>query len=430
MSKPLQIGLVGFGNIGSGVVRHLAEYGETINGRLPRPLKLKTICDVDLETDRGVSTQGITLTSNYLDIIGDPEIEVVIELIGGTKIANTIVTEALKAGKHVVTANKALIATYGGDLFRTAEEGGAHLLFEASVGAGIPLIRSLQAGLQPNKFNVLHGILNGTCNYILSAMEERRGVEFKTVLEEAMRLGYAEPDPTLDIEGVDTGHKIAVLGSLIFGQDLRIDDVDLMGITRLSPTEVDFAAAHGQTIKLLATASRDENGTPRLSVWPTLVPLDHPIGRVRGVTNTLWVDAEPVGPVMMTGAGAGQGSTSSGVLSDVCLVAQAGDVETLRRLNPLTTASGAARAKQVPVQHPLRYLRVEAEDKTAVRKALADLKVLGEDVRGVSFVAPVQSEEERATMLAKIQAAGIAANSICELRVGLQDPATVLGKEG
>ncbi len=419
MSKPMNIALVGFGNIGTGVVRHLAEFGDTIDARLPRPIVLKTICDMDLDRDRGVSTEGIAMTDDYRTIVSDPDIEVVIELVGGTKIANTIVRAALAAGKHVVTANKALVATYGAELFEAAAKGGATLLYEASVGAGIPIIRSLQTGLQPDRIDSLHGILNGTCNYILSTMEDRPGTTFDAVLKDAMRLGYAEPDPTLDIEGNDTAHKLAILGSLVFGADLRDTDVVLQGITRIRPVDFEHAGKTGQTIKLLATATRDGSGAPALSVWPAFVPLNHPVGRVRGVVNTVWVEGEPIGATMYSGPGAGQGSTSSGILSDVMLIAQGGDVQTLRQLNPLGFRPADGSAGKSAVTHPGRYLRVSCADPDAVLNGLG-AKALARWDDAVAIEAPAQSGAEREEFLGKLGTLGIAEESVCEIRYALQ----------
>lgn len=424
MSKPLNVALIGFGNIGTGVVRHLQEHGDLIASRLPRPLHLRSICDRDLTRDRGVSTEGIRFTSDYTEVLADPEIEAVIELVGGTTIAHKIVTDALQAGKHVVMANKALIATYGGDLFETARKNRVHLLFEASVGAGIPLIRTMQSSLLPNRFTYLTGILNGTCNYILSAMGDQPGLSFEPVLEEAKQLGYAEPDPTLDIEGYDAAHKIAIMGSLAFGRDLRIDDVVVQGITRIDGGDFAFAHLQGQTIKLLASAQPDEDGSVALSVWPSFVPRDHLIGGVTGVTNTLWIDAEPVGPTMYTGAGAGQGSTSSGVLSDLCHLAQGGDYETIARFNPIQVTRSGERQKRT-ARHPRRYLRVRTTDPDVLIGALG-FDVLNRTAEAVAFAAPEQDEKERAALLAKIASHGIAEADICEIRVALQDEGAVL----
>src|SRR5690606_16949777 len=262
--------LIGFGNIGTGVVRHVRDYQEVLESRLGRPIRLKTICDVDITRDRGVPTRGIELTSDYQDITADPEIEAVVELVGGTGVSRRIVEACLKAGKHVVTANKALIAEYGAELFDLADKHKVSILFEAAVGAGIPIIKSFQGALLPNRINKIHGILNGTTNYILSRMEDDASADYAAVVADAQRLGYAEPDPTLDVEGVDAAHKIAILGALAFGIDARAADVVREGVTRITAADFAFARERDQTIKLLATAGLDESGALALSVWPTL----------------------------------------------------------------------------------------------------------------------------------------------------------------
>ncbi|MCB2155794.1 homoserine dehydrogenase [bacterium] len=419
MSKPLKIALVGFGNIGTGLVRHLAEYGDLMNSRLPRPMQLTTICDTDLETDRGVPTDGIKMTSDYKEIVADPEIEVVVELVGGTGVARDIVEESLRAGKHVVTANKALIATYGGELFHAADDGGVHLLFEASVGAGIPVIRTMHTGLLPDRINHVYGILNGTCNYILSSMEDVIGVDFQTALKEAMQLGYAEPDPTLDIEGDDTAHKIAILASLAFGQDLRKEHVEKVGITRIAPEDIEFASMSGQTIKLLASAEQLKDGTVELSVRPTFIPLDHILGRVRDVLNACWVEAEPIGPTMYYGQGAGQGSTGSGVLADIMLIAKATDSAAIKRLMPLRIPHGNSHPAMERESLPKRYLRVRTADLDGLVEALGSEPT----ERGKGYAIYVLPEENRADheeRLGKIKALGVSEDQVCEIYYALQ----------
>ena len=419
MSKPLKLALVGFGNIGAGLVRHLAQYGELMNSRLPRPLLLTTICDTEFERDRGVSTNGYRLTTDYKEIVADPEIDVVVELVGGTGIARAIVEESLRAGKHVVSANKALIATYGGELFKAAGEGNVHLLFEASVGAGIPIIRSMNTGLLPNRINHIYGILNGTCNYILSSMEDFLGVDFQTALKEAMQLGYAEPDPTLDIEGDDTAHKIAILASLAFGQDLRKKHVQKSGITRIAPEDIEFASSRGQTIKLLASAEQFADGTVELTVRPTFIPLDHILGRVRDVLNACWIEAEPIGPTMYYGQGAGQGSTGSGVLSDIMLIAKAQDSEALGRLMPLRIPHGISHPAPARPTLPARYLRVHTENTAAVIGAFASEPT----ERGKDWIAyrlPEEACSVHEERLGKIRAAGVSEEQICEIFFALQ----------
>ncbi len=314
------LGLVGFGNIGSGVVRWLQTNENLINSRLSRPLRLVRIADVDITTSRGVEVSRSLLTTDYFEVIADPAIQIVIELIGGVGIARKVVEGALRAGKHVVTANKALLAACGAELQALAAERGLMIGAEASVGAGIPVIRAMKQALAPNRFTRVAGILNGTTNFILSKMEAT-GAPFGEILAEAQRLGYAEPDPTFDIEGTDAAHKLAILASLAFGQDIRIEHVAAEGITRLRPAHFDWAARRGWRIKLVALASQDEKGAVDAHVAPTLVRREGALGAIMGVYNAVQFQATPVGQVQVSGRGAGQESTSSGVLSDVMMIA-------------------------------------------------------------------------------------------------------------
>jgi homoserine dehydrogenase len=427
--RPFVFALIGFGNIGTGVVRHIREYRDVLEGRIGRPIRLKTICDVDITRDRGVSTDGIHLTTDYQDITGDPEIEAVVELIGGTGISRKVVESCLKAGKNVVTANKALIAEHGTDLFAVADQHQVALLFEASVGAGIPIIKSLQSTLLPNRIQALHGILNGTTNYILSRMEDDPKAAYADVLADAQRLGYAEPDPTLDVEGVDAAHKIAILGALAFGIDARAADVVREGVTRVSPSDFAFARANGQTIKLLATARLVASRTLELSVWPTLIPADHLMGRARGVLNALMVEADPIGPTFAMGAGAGQGSTSSGVYSDLLQLALAGDHATLHRMNPLRMPrpSGKEECRLADPHHPLRVLRLAGVNAAHGAKTLG-FPTISNVSDAIFLAAPAQTGGEHEEMLGKLDSSGIKKADIAELRVGLQgDGISLLG---
>jgi len=424
MSNPLNIALVGFGNVGTGVVRHFNDHLDMINSRLPRPLKLKTICSRNITRDRGVDVSGYTMTSDFNEVLSDDSIDIVVELIGGTEAAVDVVRAALKTGKHVVTANKALVAVNGSDIFEVGRENKAHLFMEAAVGAGIPLIRTFQCSLAPNRFDSLHGILNGTCNYILTAMEDTPGLEFEPILKKAMDLGYAEPDPTFDIEGTDAAHKIAIMGALAFGKDLRIDDVLCHGITKLSPADFEFAKDNGQTIKLLTKASLSADGTPELTVWPTLIPRDHLLGGVRGVTNTLWVEAEPVGGTMYAGPGAGQGSTGSGVIADLMLIAQAeGDFDRLDALNPLRYPDEKRLGSSKPTSHSERYLRLSGESAEKAAAALG-YKVIRSAGNDQFLAAPAQSEDKRQAMFAQLAENGIDEKAACEIRVDLQQDGT------
>lgn len=415
MTRPFQFALVGFGNIGTGVVAHWRTHRAMLESRVGRPFVLKTICDVDLKTDRGVSTEGITLTSNIDDVLNDPAIDCMIELIGGTRIARTFVERALAAGKHVVTANKALIAETGRELFDLAERHGVSLMYEASVGAGIPLIKSLNGALLPNALSSVRGILNGTTNFILSQMAATPGLAYEEVLKEAMRLGYAEPDPTLDVDGSDAAHKIAILGALAFGGDRRAADVVRMGITTVSSDDFDFARARRHTIKLVAGAYLTEAGV-ELSVWPTFVSIDHPLGSTHGVLNVIEVTGDPMGSMTATGAGAGKGSTSSGVLSDVMQIALVDDAATLTRLQPLRpTASRPHVPAKATAVHPRRYLRIRRCDPARVEESLG-FEALSRHGDRIALAAPQQSAGEREAMLAKLAAMGVASGDCCEIR--------------
>lgn len=321
-SSPIRVGLIGFGNIGAGVVRWMEQNRALMAERVGREVVLARIADVDIERDRGVKVDRSALTTNAYDIINDPTIQIVIELVGGTGKAREFVEAAIRAGKHVVTANKALLATFGGDLVGLAAEHGVVIGAEASVGAGIPVIRAMHQCLVANRFKRVAGIVNGTCNYILTEMD-RDGKPFAEVLAEAQRLGYAEPDPSFDIEGTDAAHKIAILAALAFGQDIRIGDVERTGITALGPAHFAWARKQGLRLKLVASASQDAAGAVSVGVAPTLVPTEGLLGPVLGVYNAFVFEGEPIGKTLTYGRGAGQDSTSSGVMSDVVVIAAA-----------------------------------------------------------------------------------------------------------
>lgn len=390
MSKPFVIGLIGFGNIGSGVVRTLAGRARLINARLPRPIVLKTIADKDTTTQRDAPYRPDQLVGDANAVINDPAIEAVIELVGGVEPARTFVERALRAGKHVVTANKALLAVHGPELMALAAEKGVGLLFEASVGGGIPIIRALQQGLCANELTSVQGILNGTCNFILTHMSER-GLPFAQVLAEATAKGYAEPDPTYDIEGYDTAHKIAILASLAFGMDIRFKDVFTQGITQLEPVDIQYAREMGYTIKLLGIAKRASAGAPaEVRVHPTLIPLDSPLGKVNGVFNGILVDGRPIGTTMYYGRGAGADATSSAVISD--LMALAADTHGFSRWRDsrLSVQPGVKQIKPMDELETHYYIRFTMADRpgamATIGRALAD--------QGVSIRSMIQHMSE------------------------------------
>ncbi len=309
------IGLIGFGTVGTGVVRILQEKAKLLEERLGFSLILKRIADLDITRDRGVKVSPAILTTNVTEVIEDPEISIIVELIGGLEPARTFILQAMAKGKHVVTANKALLAVHGLEIFKAADEYGVDLGFEGSVGGGIPIIRALKEGLVANKIQVIFGILNGTSNYILSEMTARNQ-KFEEVLKKAQELGYAEADPTLDIQGIDTAHKLAILISLAYGVQVKLEDIYTEGITSIAPLDVEYAKELGYHIKLLAIAKAD-GGPIEARVHPTLLPADHLLSTVSGPFNAIFVKGDAVGSTLFYGPGAGMMPTASAVVSDL-----------------------------------------------------------------------------------------------------------------
>ena len=313
--KTVGIGLLGFGTVGAGVVMGLRKNQGLLENRTGLKLELRRIADIDIEGDRGVSVPPGVLTSDAEAVIVSPEVDIVIELIGGLSAARHLITQALQCGKPVVTANKALLAEHGAELFKLAEANRTDIFFEASVGGGMPLIRSLREGLVSNNIQSIYGILNGTCNYILTRMEQNR-MSFVTALKEAQKAGFAEADPALDVDGIDTAHKAAILASLAYGFNVPMREVAVEGIRGLNALDLRYALELGYRIKMLAVIEQ-ENGDVAVRVCPTLVPMEHIIASVSGVFNAVLIEGDEVGDVLCYGRGAGRDPTASAILSDV-----------------------------------------------------------------------------------------------------------------
>ena len=313
--REIKVGLIGFGTVGSGVVGILQKNSGLIEKRMGAKLVLKRIADIDLKTDRGVKLKPGVLTRQAEEVIKDPEIDIVMELIGGIEPARTFILKAIRDRKHIVTANKALLALHGDEIFREAQRFGVDVNFEASVGGGIPLIRSIKEGLVANRIQSIFGILNGTSNYILSKMTDE-GRDFKEVLKEAQEKGYAEADPTYDIEGIDAAHKLAILVRLAFGTSLRFHEIFIGGISEITPLDIQFGREFGYRIKLLAIAKM-EKGKIEARVHPTMIPEGHLLSTVEGVFNAVYIKGDAVGPALFYGQGAGQMPTGSAVVSDL-----------------------------------------------------------------------------------------------------------------
>ncbi len=316
----LRVGLLGLGTIGTGVARILLEQQELIARRLGRRLRLVAAADRDLARDRGLDLAGVRLAEDAAAVVTADDVDLVVELIGGYEPARSFVMTALEHGKHVVTANKALIAKHGEELFPLAASRQLAIGFEASVGGGIPCLKALREGLAANAVESVYGILNGTCNYILTRME-REGTPFDDVLRDAQQLGYAEADPTFDIEGIDTAHKLSILAAMAFGARIRFDDVFTEGIDRITPSDIESTRELGYRIKLLGIA-KPHGDSIEMRVHPTLVPMSSPLANVSDSYNAVMVSGDFVENTMYFGRGAGERPTASAVVADIMDIAR------------------------------------------------------------------------------------------------------------
>jgi len=360
--KQIGVGILGFGTVGAGVVAGLRKNRELLAQRVGVDIVVRRVADVDLERDRGVPVEPAILTQDARAVIQDPAVQIVVELIGGTGVARTLVTEALKAGKPVVTANKKLLAEYGEEIFSLAEEAGVDLYFGASVGGGIPIIRVLREGLVGNAVQNMFGILNGTCNYILTRMEHE-GLPFDEALKAAQAAGYAEANPSLDIDGFDTAHKAVILASLAYGFPVPMSVAAVEGIRGLAGMDVAFARELGYRIKLLAVIRR-EGDEVEVRVNPTLVALDHMLASVGNVFNAVMVRGDFSGDTLYYGRGAGREPTASTVIGDI------GDIARNLLAGRPRHSRGIARSPREPPRvralsdiHSRYYLRLMVRDK-------------------------------------------------------------------
>lgn len=311
----INIGLLGFGTVGSGVARILLNSRDLIASRVGATLTLKRIADIDITTDRGIQFAEGILTTDTLDVINDPDIDIVVEMIGGETVAKEMIFKAIENGKQIVTANKALLATHGNEIFSAASRRGVDLAYEASVGGCMPIIKTLREALVGNRIRSMIGILNGTCNYILSKITDD-GRPFEEALAEAQAKGYAEADPALDIEGRDTAHKIAILSALAYGMEINLSDVYTEGISHITPMDIEFAGQFGYKIKLLAISKFKDNAV-EARVHPTMIPIDNMLSNVNGTLNAISVCADAVEDILLYGRGAGMMPTASAVVGDL-----------------------------------------------------------------------------------------------------------------
>ncbi|MEI8573327.1 homoserine dehydrogenase [Methylomonas sp. LW13] len=387
--KPVTVGVLGLGTVGGGTVNVLKRNAGEIARRAGREILVTRASARDLNRTRICATDGIILTADPFEIVNDPDIDVVVELIGGYDLAKQLVLTAIANGKHVVTANKALIALHGNDIFAEASKKGVMVLFEAAVAGGIPIIKAIREGLAGNRIKWLAGIINGTGNFILTEMRDK-GRDFADVLAEAQALGYAEADPTFDVEGIDAGHKLTILASIAFGIPLQFEKVFTEGITKITRLDVEYAEALGYRIKNLGIARKTEDGI-ELRVHPTLIPKRRLIANVDGVMNAVLVCGDAVGPTLYYGAGAGAEPTASAVVADLVDVVRAMTSDPENRVPHLAFQADAIAdipvlpAEQIKTAY---YLRLTAEDKPGV---LADVtRILA--AHNISIEALIQKE--------------------------------------
>ncbi len=372
--KKIQIGLLGFGTVGSGTAKILIENRDVIESRLGTSLELKWIADLDHETDRGVVVDKQILTSDAEMVTNDPEVDIVIELIGGYEPAKSFILKAIENGKQVVTANKALLAAHGDEIFSAAIKKGVEVGFEASVGGGIPLIRSIKEGLVANRMESFFGILNGTANYILSKMTDE-GSPFAKVLEEAQALGYAEADPTFDVEGIDTAHKLTILLAIAYGVPIDFKAVYTEGISKITPLDITIMQEFGYRIKLLAI-SKDDGEAIEARVHPTLIPEDSMLANVNEAYNALYMRGDAVGNVMLYGPGAGMMPTGSAVVSDLVDVARNVLNGAVGRVPALGYQPGSVKKRRIKSIEELEvqyYFRFSVEDRPSVLSKISGL---------------------------------------------------------
>ncbi len=378
------VGVLGFGIVGAGVVDGLLRNRKVMAERLGAEVVIKRVADLDITSDRGVEVDPAVLTTDAMAVINDPDVKIVVELIGGSGIARELVLAALNAGKAVVTANKKLLAEHGEEIFSAPERSGADIYFGASVGGGIPIVRVLRDGLAGNEISSIHGILNGTFNYILTRMEE--GLGFDAVLDAAQRAGYAEADPGLDVDGHDTAHKATILASLAYGFHVPLDQVTVEGISSLAGMDVKFAAEFGYRIKLLAVIKRHE-GEVEVRVHPTLVPSSHMLATVSGVYNAAMVRGNLSGDTLYYGRGAGREPTASTVIGDICDIVRNMDSGKARYSRGVSVAN-CGKLKMLSSDDVVSryYIRLMVKDRAGCLGTMTT--ILGK--RGVSILAATQ----------------------------------------
>lgn len=431
--KPINVGLLGIGTVGGGTFTVLQRNAEEITRRAGRPIRITVVADRNVELANKITGGTCRVTDDAFAVVSDPGIDIVIELIGGYGVAKELVMKAIAHGKHVVTANKALLATHGNEIFKAAQDKGVMVAFEAAVAGGIPIIKAVREGLSANRIEWIAGIINGTTNFILSEMRDK-GLGFDAVLKEAQRLGYAEADPTFDIEGVDAAHKITILSALAFGIPMQFDKAHIEGISKLDAADIRYAEQLGYRIKLLGITKRTDEGV-ELRVHPTLIPAKRLIANVEGAMNAVLVQGDAVGATMYYGKGAGAEPTASAVIADLVDVTRMHTADPQNRVPHLAFQPNAmADIKVLPMDEVITsyYLRLRVEDKPGVladiTRILADEQISidaviqkepgeGEDQADLIMLTHQTREKRINAAIAKIEALGVVAGKVTKLRL-------------
>ncbi|RZI72528.1 MAG: homoserine dehydrogenase [Variovorax sp.] len=390
--KPIQVGLLGIGTVGSGTFNVLRRNQAEIKRRAGRGIEIAMVADLDTARARAAVGEGIQVVSDARAVIANPDIDIVIELIGGYGIAKQLVMEAIAAGKHVVTANKALLAVHGTEIFEAAQRKGVMVAFEAAVAGGIPIIKALREGLTANSIQWIAGIINGTTNFILSEMRDK-GLDFATVLKEAQRLGYAEADPTFDIEGVDAAHKVTLMSAIAFGIPVQFDKAHVEGITKLAAQDIKYAEQLGYRIKLLGITKRAKGGI-ELRVHPALVPSKRLLANVEGAMNAVVVHGDAVGTTLYYGKGAGSEPTASAVIADLVDITRLHTADAAQRVPHLAFHPNAMsdHLDVLPMREVVTsyYLRLRVADEAGVLAKVTGLLASA----GISIDAVLQREAD------------------------------------
>ncbi|HAX23002.1 MAG TPA: homoserine dehydrogenase [Hydrogenophaga sp.] len=389
--KPIQVGLLGIGTVGSGTFNVLQRNQEEIKRRAGRGIEITMVADLDVARAQSIVGPDVKVVNDARAVIANPDIDIVIELIGGYGIAKALVLEAIAAGKHVVTANKALLAVHGTEIFAAASAKGVMVAFEAAVAGGIPIIKALREGLTANSIQWIAGIINGTTNFILSEMRDK-GLDFDVVLKEAQRLGYAEADPTFDIEGVDAAHKVTLMSAIAFGIPVQFDKAYVEGITKLGSTDIKYAEQLGYRIKLLGITKRTAQGI-ELRVHPSLVPSKRLIANVEGAMNAVVVQGDAVGTTLYYGKGAGSEPTASAVIADLVDITRLHTADPLHRVPHLAFQPDAMSDLTVlPMSEVVTsyYLRLRVADEAGVLAQVTGLLALN----NISIDAVLQREAD------------------------------------